>query len=109
MLFVTRTRGFFLKPPYPAWLLSIAIIGTQIFAMLMCGFGWLVPAIPWSLIGLVWAYNAVWMFIQDFVKLTVYRMSEEKAGHHKSFLGLLNQHLHSHCAYHHQKVKVATN
>ena len=35
----------------------------QIVAVLMCGFGWLVEAIPWTLIGWVWAYNIVWMFV----------------------------------------------
>jgi H+-transporting ATPase len=50
-----------------------AIVGTQVFAVLMCAFGWGVPALPWILIGLVWAYNLVWMIVQDVVKLGIYR------------------------------------
>jgi H+-transporting ATPase len=34
----------------------------------MCGFGVLVPSIPWVVIGLVWAYVLVWMLIIDAVK-----------------------------------------
>jgi H+-transporting ATPase len=43
----------------------------QIFAMFMCAFGWGVPALPWSLIGLVWVYKFVWMLVQDVVKLGI--------------------------------------
>jgi len=57
MLLVTRTPGAFWKPSFPAPKLLWAIVGTQIFAMFMCAFGWGVPALPWSLIGLVWVYN----------------------------------------------------
>ena len=35
----------------------------------MCGFGWLVPAIPWPLIGWVWVYNIAWMFVLGAVRL----------------------------------------
>ncbi|MCD4825788.1 MAG: plasma-membrane proton-efflux P-type ATPase, partial [Phycisphaerae bacterium] len=73
LLFVTRTKGFCLTPPYPSWVLLGAIVGTQALAIMMCGFGWLVKPLPWPLIGLVWVYNLVWMFVQDFVKVAVYR------------------------------------
>ena len=72
MLFVTRTRGVFWKPPYPSSKLFFAIVATQIVAVLMCSQGWLVPALPWGIIGLVWGYNLVWMVVQDFVKLGLY-------------------------------------
>ena len=48
-------------------------MGTQIFAVLMCGFGWFVTALPWAVIGLVWIYMLVWMFVLDLVKLALYR------------------------------------
>ncbi|MEA1951363.1 MAG: plasma-membrane proton-efflux P-type ATPase, partial [Planctomycetota bacterium] len=71
MLFVTRTHGSIFKPPYPSWQLFWSVVGTQIFAVLMCGFGWLVPQLPWALIGVVWVYNLAWMVVQDFVKMGV--------------------------------------
>ena len=55
LLFVTRTERWFFEPPYPAAILIAAIVATQVLAVLMCAFGLLMPAIPWSLIGWVWA------------------------------------------------------
>ena len=72
MLFVTRTRGPFWKPPYPSSRLFFAIVATQIAAVFMCSEGWLVPSLSWGIIGLVWAYNIVWMIVQDVVKLGLY-------------------------------------
>src|SRR5881398_627670 len=72
MLFVTRTRGVFWKPPYPSPKLFFAIVATQIAAVLMCSQGWLVPALRWGIIGFVWGYNLAWMIVQDVVKLGIY-------------------------------------
>ena len=72
MLFVTRTRGALWKPPYPNLRLFFAIVATQIIAVLMCSQGWLVPPLSWRIIGFVWAYNLVWMIVQDVVKLGLY-------------------------------------
>ncbi|MBL6978187.1 MAG: plasma-membrane proton-efflux P-type ATPase [Desulfobacteraceae bacterium] len=95
MLFVTRTKKFFFTPPFPSWPLFCAIVGTQGFAMLMCAFGWLVPPLPWALIGLVWVYNFLWMFIQDFVKVGVYYLIEDRATHRRRYLKTVNQPLHA--------------
>ena len=48
LLFVTRSERWFFRPPYPAAPLFGAIVATQVLAVLMCGFGWLVPAISWT-------------------------------------------------------------
>jgi H+-transporting ATPase len=72
MLFVTRTRGALWRPPYPSSKLFFAIVATQIAAIVMCSQGWLVPSLAWKIIGFVWAYNLVWMIVQDIVKLAVY-------------------------------------
>lgn len=72
MLFVTRTRGPFWKPPYPSPKVFFAIVATQIAAVFMCSQGWLVPSLPWRIIGFVWGYNLVWMIAQDIVKLGLY-------------------------------------
>ena len=74
LLFVTRTRNMFWMRPYPNARLFGAIVATQIAAVLMCGFGWLVPSLSWTIIGLVWAYNLVWMVVQDIVKHVIDRI-----------------------------------
>ncbi|HVI78167.1 MAG TPA: hypothetical protein VM715_08380, partial [Candidatus Acidoferrum sp.] len=74
MLFVMRTRGPLWKPPYPSSRLFLAIVATQIVAVLMCSEGWLVPELPWPIIGFVWAYNIGWMIVQDIVKLGLYHI-----------------------------------
>ena len=69
LLFVTRTERWFFLPPFPAAPLFIAIVLTQILAVLMCAFGWLVPSISWTTIGWVWAYNIAWMVVLGGVRL----------------------------------------
>jgi H+-transporting ATPase len=101
MLFLTRTKRFFFLPPYPSMPLFLAIIGTQIFAALMCGFGWLVPQLPWTFIAVVWCYNVVWMFIQDIAKKMTYRVIENRAGHQSSFLMRQWKNLKHHSQHHH--------
>src|SRR5437870_10971651 len=72
MLFVMRSRGPFWKPPYPSSRLFFAIVATQIAAVFMCSEGWLVPSLPWGIIGFVWAYHIGWMIVQDAVKPGLY-------------------------------------
>jgi H+-transporting ATPase len=69
LLFVMRSRETMFSPPWPAPPLFGAILGAQIFAVMICGFGWFVPAIPWTVIGLVWAYMLAWTLVLDGVKL----------------------------------------
>lgn len=96
MLFVTRAKSFFFFKPWPSWQLFWAIMGTQLFAALMCGFGWFVPALPWAIIGLVWVYNLAWMVIQDLVKVALYHHLHNQETHQRSFLRHLNTRLHPH-------------
>ena len=102
MLFLTRTKRFFFLPPFPSAPLFFAIVGTQIFAAMMCGFGWLVPALPWTFIGVVWCYNLAWMFIQDIVKKIAYQVIENRAKHQVSFLSRMTQNLKHHSLRHHE-------
>jgi len=76
MLFVTRSVGAFWRGPYPDIRLFGAIVGTQLVAVVLCGFGagTFIPALPWKMIGWVWVYNIAWMFVLDFVKLALYRV-----------------------------------
>ena len=73
LLLVMRSRSSFISPPWPAMTMFIAIVGTQILAVLICGFGWFVTALPWTIIGLVWLYMLAWMIVLDRVKLALYR------------------------------------
>jgi H+-transporting ATPase len=93
-LFVARTRRPFLSRPYPAPVLLFAILGTQTVAAMIVGFGFLVAGIPWSYVGLVWAYCLVWVFIEDWAKLQVYHHLELSGKHHKSFLQRVQEQLH---------------
>ena len=95
-LFVARTRKCFLTQPFPAPMLLLAIISTQVFAALIAGMGWFVTPIPWEYVGMIWAYCLFWVFVEDLFKLTVYRQLEQKTGKHGRFLHLLSHSLHSH-------------
>lgn len=73
LLFVVRTRHSIFVPPYPSAPLFLAIVGTQIVAALICGFGFLVPKLPWSAVAAVWIYSLAWMLVIDAAKLLYYR------------------------------------
>ncbi len=69
LLFVVRSRRAMVLPPWPSAPLFFAIVATQIVAVLICAYGVLVPALPWALIGVVWAYVIGWTILTDIVKL----------------------------------------
>jgi H+-transporting ATPase len=94
MLFVTRGKEPFWRPLLPGPILFWAIVATQVFAALLCGFGLLVPKLPWPLIGLVWVYNLIWMFIQDAVKLAIYAELEQRAHHAAPWLSWMKASLY---------------
>jgi H+-transporting ATPase len=79
LLLVTRTENWFFMPPFPVAPLLLAIAVTQIIAVIMCANGWLVPAISWSTIGWVWAYNLLWM-----VALGVIRRATERFARYRT-------------------------
>ena len=95
-LFVARTRRPFLTKPYPAPILLVAILGTQAIAAMIVGFGWLVAPIAWKYVGFVWIYCLVWVFIEDWAKLGVYRHLELSTKRHRQFLERIQKPLHSH-------------
>ena len=75
LLFVVRSRGPMISPPLPSAPLFLAIVATQIVAVLICAYGILVPALPWTLIGIVWAYVIAWTILTDLVKLVFNRVT----------------------------------
>ena len=94
-LFVARTRNCFLTSPFPAPILLFAIISTQIVAALIAGFGWFVTPISWEYVGLIWAYCLFWVFVEDGLKLLVYRHLEYRTERHSRFLRNIKSSLHS--------------
>ena len=98
LLFVMRSRGSFLSPPWPARPMFLAIVGTQIGAVLLCGFGWFVTALPWTVIALVWIYLLVWMFVLDWVKLALYSRMRKDAGRPHWYTRFLKQRHPGHAA-----------
>jgi H+-transporting ATPase len=94
-LFVARTRRPFLSKPYPAPILLAAILGTQAIAALIVGFGWLVAPIAWKYVGFVWIYCLVWIFLEDWAKLRVYRHLELNTKSHRKFLERVQEPLHA--------------
>ncbi len=96
MLFVARTKRPFWRPPYPSGKLTAAIVGTQVLAVILCGFGLLVPEIDWWLIGAVWGYNIAWMFIQDLFKIGSYHLIADLAKHKSRYLKSAQQPIYPH-------------
>ena len=78
LLFVVRTRGTIFRPPFPSKQLLLAVLGTQVVAVLLCAYGVFVPSLPWLLIGVVWAYVLVWMVIIDLVKLLYFWVEDRR-------------------------------
>ncbi|MGC8471504.1 MAG: plasma-membrane proton-efflux P-type ATPase [Acidimicrobiales bacterium] len=86
-LFVARARGPFLERPWPSRSVLWSAVGTKALATLLVGFGLgLVTPIAWSQIGFVWIYCLVWVFVEDWVKLAVYRHLDLSGHHHQRFL-----------------------
>jgi H+-transporting ATPase len=95
-LFVARTKRPFLTKPFPAPILLIAIFLTQAIAASIVGFGLLVTPIAWKYVGIVWGYCLVWVFIEDWAKLEVYKHLNTTAGHHIKFLNRIKEPLNRH-------------
>jgi H+-transporting ATPase len=93
-LFVARTKRPFLTRPYPASVLLVAVLLTQAIAAAIVGFGLLVTPIPWIYVGIVWGYCLVWVFIEDWAKLQVYKHLNTSGGHHMKFLKRIKEPLH---------------
>ncbi|KAF9158413.1 hypothetical protein DFQ26_007667 [Actinomortierella ambigua] len=72
-IFSTRLAGYFWENlPSPTF--SIVIIGTQIVALLMVGFGGLTPAIPWLDACIILLISFVYFILLDFVKVWLFKI-----------------------------------
>ncbi len=70
-LFVARTRGR-MWSYRPAWVLLVAVVGTQLLATAIAASGLLMHPLGWGLVGLAWGYAIVWILLLDQVKLWAY-------------------------------------
>jgi H+-transporting ATPase len=74
-LFVARTRGR-LWSHRPAWIVLIAVIGTQLLATAIAVAGVLMEPLRWQLAALAWGYALVWILLLDQFKLWTYGLLE---------------------------------
>ncbi len=81
LLFVVRTQNSVFSPPYPSAPLFLAIVCTQIVAALICGFGILMPQLPWAAVIAVWVYSLAWMVVIDIAKLIYNRATAKREAH----------------------------
>ncbi|MGB9740997.1 MAG: plasma-membrane proton-efflux P-type ATPase [Candidatus Bathyarchaeia archaeon] len=72
-LFVARTKGPFWSVK-PAKILLLTVILTQLTATLITVYGILLPAMGWSLAGLVWGYALTLFLVSDFLKIRFYKL-----------------------------------
>jgi H+-transporting ATPase len=78
-VFAARTRGPFWSIA-PAPILLIAVVGTQIAASFIAGFGLFMTPLAWKWVGLVWVYCLAAFLVQDRVKLLAYRLFFKEQG-----------------------------
>ncbi len=99
-LFVSRSKGFFLKKPYPAPVMIWSAVGTKLVGTFLAAYGFdLITPITWPEIGLVWGYSIAWAFLTDWAKIGVYRHFGMATTRHQNFLGIVKQSLHHHAAH----------
>jgi H+-transporting ATPase len=73
-LYVTRARGWFWEPPYPAPLLLAATFGTEVLGTLIAVYGVLIAPVAWEYALAMWGYALVWFIFNDAVKQWAYRV-----------------------------------
>jgi H+-transporting ATPase len=77
-IFLTRTRGPFWSIR-PAWILCLAVLGTQAIATLIAVYGLFMTPLGWGWAGFVWGYALLWALLSDRVKLLAYRVFDPTA------------------------------
>jgi H+-transporting ATPase len=77
-IFLTRTRGP-LWSTRPAWILLVAVCGTQLLATLIAVYGLFMSPLGWGWALLVWGYALAWWLVNDRAKLLAYRVFDPTA------------------------------
>ena len=100
-LFVARSKGFFLKKPYPAPVMIWSALATKVAGTLLAAYGFgLITPIQWRDIGLIWGYSIVWAFFTDWTKTLVYAHFNLRGEHHEKFLETMQHPFASHSTHH---------
>jgi H+-transporting ATPase len=60
--------------PYPSWKLFSAVFITRIIGTLIAVYGLFMEPIGWEYAAYIWLYAMAWFFINDMVKVVVYRL-----------------------------------
>ena len=55
----------------------------------MCGYGWLIPAIPWTTIAWVWGYNLVWLLVLGAVRVAAERLLDDRTARRQRSLAIV--------------------
>ena len=72
-IFLTRTRGPWWSTR-PAWILLLAVLGTQTVATLIAVYGLFMTPLGWGWALFVWGYAVAWFLVNDPIKLLAYRV-----------------------------------
>lgn len=92
-LFVTRTKKPFFKKPYPAPILLWSAVGTKLLATLFVIYpmGLFTP-ISWTEVAFIWGYCILWIFVEDMVKLHMYKRLENSGDKaHRRFISIIKK------------------
>ena len=91
-IYLTRNIGSIWDRPWPSWKLVVTTETTQVLGTLAAVYGWFVTPIGWGL----WGYALAWFLINSFVKIQVYRLMHEFAGHQARHINRIETRLHQH-------------
>jgi H+-transporting ATPase len=93
-LFVARTPRMFLTRPFPAPVLFWSALVTKILATLFViyPFGLIAPIGGYE-VAFIWGYCLIWIFLEDFAKLIVYRHLDMSGTRHRNFLQIIKRRL----------------
>ncbi len=93
-LFVARSSKPMLARPFPSSAMIWSAVATKLLATLVVAYGFFVTPISWKYIGLIWGYCIIWVFIEDWAKLGIYKHLNHSAGRHSRFLAKAKLKLH---------------
>jgi H+-transporting ATPase len=93
-IYITRSAGTFWKRPWPNWRLVVACEATQVIGTLAAVYGWGMTPLGWKYAVIVWTYALTWFFINDLVKVEVYRLLHLGTASHQRHLARVNASLH---------------
>jgi len=78
-LYIARKRdSHFWQRPVPSTKLLVPALSTCVIGTLIACYGLFMTPIGWGWSGPVWAYASVWLMVNDFVKVGVYRVMRRR-------------------------------